>query len=310
MNNVHEMDSKKLQMLLNASLNSQKDIIILAIDCEYNYYLFNDTHAQAMKDYYGVSVQVGMNLLDAITSKEDRIKAKQNYDRAISGQSHVTIQSFGDVQVHIFETFYNPLYDEHHHIVGATAYARNITDRIQAEEKLRISEEEHRLMYEAVNQGITLHEIIWDESGMPIDYVYLRVNDFYEIMTGLKRENIIGRRVSDVLPLTESYWWDAFKEVSLSRKPKRVINYSQELKKHYSISFYSPQVNQVAGIVDDVTDLFTIQTQLLESESRFQILAEQSSTMIWEVNREGMFLYVSDVILKLLGYTPMNVSNS
>ncbi len=189
-------------------------------------------------------------------------------------------------------------------MVGAKAYEEEVTTRILDEQKLRVSEEENRLLYEAMNQGIALHEVIWNEFGMPIDYRYISVNSFYEKMTGLDRDDLIGRRVSEVLPLTEDYWWDAFAEVALSRKPKRIVNYSSELGKHYSISFYSPQPNQVAGIVDDVTDLFETQNQLLESESRYKILAEQSSTVIWEINHEGIFLYVSPVINKLLGFTP------
>lgn len=303
---VNKVDDclKNSEMLLNASLNSQKDMIILAIDRQYRYLFFNEKHRTTMKFYYGIDIEIGMSLLDVITSEIDKVNAKTNYDLAMTGSSHSTIQEYGDTNVSTFESFYSPLYDDKNVIVGATAFARDVTERVIAEQKLKISEEENRLLNEAMNQGVALHEIIWDLNGSPIDYRYIKVNDFYEKMTGLYRENLIGRRVSEVLPLTEKYWWEAFAEVSITRKPKRVVNYSAELGKTYSISFYSPKPNQVAGIVDDISDLVNIKNQLIESESRYKLLAEQSHTVIWEIDPNGMFLYISPVVEKLLGYTP------
>ena len=299
---------KTSQMLLNASLNSQNDIIILAIDRHYRYLFFNEKHRVSMKFYYDVDVEIGMSLLEVITSDIDKVNSKINYDKAMTGLSHSTIQVYGDNNVSTFETFYSPLYNDKNEIVGATAYARDVTERVEAEQKLKNSEEENRLLNEAMNQGIALHEVIWDD-GKPIDYRYIKVNDFYEEMTGLKRENLIGRRVSEVLPLTEKYWWDAFAEVAITRKPKRVVNFSAELGKTYSIAFYSPKPNQVAGIVDDVTDLINVRNQLIESESRYKLLAEQSHTVIWEIDSQGKFLYISPVVKDLLGYNPEELVN-
>lgn len=304
LNNCEENPLIDSKMLLNASLNSQNDMIIIAIDCQYRYLFFNEKHKEIMKSYYGVNIEIGMNILDAISSKIDKINAKINYDKAMSGISHSTIQEYGDVNLSFFESFYSPLLNDNKKIVGATAYARDVTERVISEQKLRLSEEENRLLNEALNQGIALHEVIWDDDGEPVDYRYIHVNDFYEKMTGLKRKDLIGRRVSEVLPLTEKYWWDAFAEVSVTRKPKRIVNYSKELGRTYSISFYSPKLNQVAGIVDDLTDLINIKSQLVESESRYQLLAEQSRTVIWEIDTKGTFRYISPVVEYLLGYTP------
>lgn len=295
---------KYSQMLLNASLNSQNDIIILAIDLDYHYLFFNEKHKATMKSYYDVDVENGMSLMDAISTDIDKVHAKLNYDKAMAGFSHSTIQEFGDAKSSVFESFYSPLYNEKKEIVGATAYARDITERVKKEHDLKMSEEENRLLNEAMNQGIALHDVIYDENGNAIDYRYVKVNDFYEKMTGLHREDLIGRRVSEVLPKTEKYWWDAFAEVAITRKPKRVINHSAELGKYYSISFYSPKPNQVAGIVDDVTDLIEVRNQLIESESRYKLLAEKSHTAIWEIDGQRNFLYVSPVVETLLGYSP------
>ncbi|MEI7883833.1 MAG: PocR ligand-binding domain-containing protein [Clostridia bacterium] len=127
---------RNTQLLLKSSLESPKDMIILSIDKNYNYYYFNQAHHDAMKYAYNKDVKIDMNLLEAITSDEDRINAKINYDLALDGKSHSTIQKYGDVAVSYYETFYNPVINDQHEIVGATAFARDVSDRILQEEKI------------------------------------------------------------------------------------------------------------------------------------------------------------------------------
>ncbi len=135
-----KISQTKAKLLLESSLESPKDIIILAIDKDYNYLYFNEVHREVMQFAYGVDIEIGMSLMDSISSKTDKINAKKNYDLALSGQSHETIQEYGDQNVRYYETFYNPIFGELNEIIGATAFSRDITDRIKMEEMLKDSE--------------------------------------------------------------------------------------------------------------------------------------------------------------------------
>jgi PAS domain S-box-containing protein len=67
--------------------------------------------------------------------------------------------------------------------------------------------------------GYTYNKIILDESGHPCDYVFLDVNAAYETMIGLSKDQIIGQKVSEVLPeLSEDSfgWIDCFGKVALT----------------------------------------------------------------------------------------------
>ncbi len=128
---------EKTKMLLKSSLDSPRDMIILSIDKDYNYLYFNQVHKEAMKFAYGKDIKVGMNLLDQISSESDRKKAKLNYDRALQGISHSTIEAYGDLEIRTYETFYNTIRDDQENIVGATAFSRNVSDRINAEVELK-----------------------------------------------------------------------------------------------------------------------------------------------------------------------------
>lgn len=139
---LRQSDWKTAQVLLKSCLESPKDMIILAIDLDYNYYYFNKAHKTAMKYAYGKDVTIGMNLLDCVTSATDRENAKANYDMAMQGISHSTVQQYGDLAISHYETFFNPIRDDDDRIIGATAFARNISERVQAEETLLQSRDE------------------------------------------------------------------------------------------------------------------------------------------------------------------------
>jgi PAS domain S-box-containing protein len=129
---------REAQILLQASIESPKDMIILSINKNFQYLNFNSYHHEIMKISYGKDVRIGMNLLDCITNPEDRRKSKENYERALNGINHTTIEEYGDLERSFYETRYNPIFNDKDEIVGATAFSANISARIRAEEEIRL----------------------------------------------------------------------------------------------------------------------------------------------------------------------------
>ena len=48
--------------------------------------------------------------------------------------------------------------------------------------------------------GFAFCQMIFDENSKPVDFVYLEINDAFERITGLKRENVVGKRVTEAIP--------------------------------------------------------------------------------------------------------------
>lgn len=105
----------------------------------------------------------------------------------------------------------------------------------------KLTESQSRLLLNNMISPFSYYRMIYDENGKAVDYVFLAVNKAFEKETGLKRRQLIGKRVLEVYPSTEQYWIEVFGEIGKTRIPQRLNNYSSAFNKWYEISAYSPK---------------------------------------------------------------------
>ncbi|MEI7502725.1 MAG: PAS domain S-box protein, partial [Paludibacter sp.] len=58
-----------------------------------------------------------------------------------------------------------------------------------------------------------------------------------------------------------------------------------------------------------LTERIKADKALVENQLRYQHLAEQSKTITWEINAEGLFTFISPVVEQVLGFTPYELIN-
>ncbi len=144
--------------------------------------------------------------------------------------------------------------------------------------------------------GFALHQIICDESGKPVDYKFVEVNAIFEKMTGLKRDNIIGRLVTEVLPGTENdpvHWIEKYGEVALLGKSLEFENYSEALNKWFHIAAYCPETGFFITIFDDITTRKHAEEELKEKN------AEQEKLLSSMVGRELKMVEMKEELKKM-----------
>jgi light-regulated signal transduction histidine kinase (bacteriophytochrome) len=105
-----------------------------------------------------------------------------------------------------------------------------------------------------MQEGFALHEIICDTNGKPVDYRFLDMNPSFELLTGLKKSEIIGKTVLTVIPDTETFWIEKYGDVALNGNPMEFENYTAPLNRHYQIKSFCPAKNQFAVLFSDITD--------------------------------------------------------
>jgi PAS domain S-box-containing protein len=115
---------------------------------------------------------------------------------------------------------------------------------------------DYHAMMELSSFGYALHELITDAHGKPADYRFLEVNSVFEGLTGLKRENILGKGVCEVLPGIRSGdfdWVDYYGEVALGGNKKAFEQYSALLGRYFKVEVFSPEKGYFVTLFSDVT---------------------------------------------------------
>jgi len=127
---------------------------------------------------------VGKNVLDIVPD----IKETGRYDRYLNVIK--TGEPFSADNIIVDPKFGNRTLNIKAFKVGSELgiIASDITELKQIEEPFRENEERLRSLYSAMNEGVCLHEIIYDESGQAADYRIIDVNPAYESILGLSRE--------------------------------------------------------------------------------------------------------------------------
>ena len=60
---------------------------------------------------------------------------------------------------------------------------------------LKLSEERYHTLFNNMINGFARHRVLFDKEGKPVDYIFLEVNTAFERLTGLNKDNLIGKRV-------------------------------------------------------------------------------------------------------------------
>jgi PAS domain S-box-containing protein len=277
-----EAELKKSELLLVSSIENQKDTIILSIDLNYRYLYFNKVHKHDMKMAYNVDVELGMNILDGITSDDDRLVAKENYDRALRGESHSNIRTYGNIRQAFYESFFNPIRNNKNEIIGATALARNITERMQAETELikakEKAEESDRLKsFFLANMS---HEIRTPMNGI-LGFAELLKN---QDLTGEKQQDfirIIEKSGARLLNTINSIVDISKIEAGLMSLDSKEVNINGQIEFIYK--FFNPEVEskglrllfknglplKEATIKTDIEKIYAILTNLVKNAIKF-----------------------------------------
>jgi len=166
----------------------------------------------------------------------------------------------------------------------------------QSEKDIIESEEKFRSLYYTMNEGASLNEMIFDKSNNPVDFRILDVNNAYLSILGLKRNQIIGKKASEVFKINISPYINVYAKAADSGEPARFENYFAPMKKYFSISVFSPSRGKFAIIFSDITERKNSEMEI-ESLSRFP---SENPNPVMRVSSKNLIIYKNEPAKKLL----------
>jgi PAS domain S-box-containing protein len=139
---------------------------------------------------------------------------------------------------------------------------RDITDLKQAEKARRESEIRFRTLFESMDEGYCVVEMIFDEGNNPIDYRFLEVNPVFERQTGIK--NARGRRMREIAPEHEQHWFDTYGRIAITGETLRFEKPAAALHRYYEVCAFrvaAPELRHVGIVFNDITERKSLELQ-------------------------------------------------
>ncbi len=188
--------------------------------------------------------------------------------------------------------------------VGFQGIVRDITERKQIEESLRLSQEKYQNILENIEDG-------YYEVDLAGNFTFF--NDALCKLTGCSKKELLGmnnRQLVDQKTAGEIF--AMFNRVYTTGKPskgfdwqmtrrdgtKRYVEASASLRRDDS-----GKVTGFRGTIRDITERRQAQEALKESESKYRLLADHMKDQVWLMDLDLRVLYVSPSVEKLTGYS-------
>jgi PAS domain S-box-containing protein len=161
-----------------------------------------------------------------------------------------------------------------------------VQERERAEDATRAGERRYRQLFECSSNGICFNELVFDAEGQPVDFRWLDVNPSYEVLTGLRHEQVSGRCASEVLPTLEPYWLDLFNRVVATGESASFEQFASPLGRCYQGNAFRTEAGKFAVSFTDVTERRRAEEALRESGQRLQNIIESAMDAIITVDAE------------------------
>ena len=172
-------------------------------------------------------------------------------------------------------------------------------------QELQASEEKYRLLVEHAVSAVAAHEIVLDEDGRPIDYIFLSANPAFEAHTGLRVADILGRRFTEVMPgIEKPPFIEIYGKVALTGESVSFEQYSEPLDRYYFINAFRLDEGRFATIFIDITDRRRAEDAVRESEETYKTILMASPDDITIADLSGRISMVSEAAHKIFGYNP------
>lgn len=317
-NKTEKSEIKTIEKRLSERFRNFRDIMIYAIDNEQKLILYNKMFRDTILDKYKIEVRVGLPFNEIILDVDDYITLQKSHKVSLAGKSITNIQIFNFEISSYYECFYGPLFDSENNVIASISFIRNLTEESQDEKARKISEDQIKKIASVLKLGLTIQEIIYDQRGEPIDTQFIYINKKYERITGLKLEEIKGKRLPEVIPdaSDSSDWLDKYKPAIVSGETVVFELFAPYIKKWFNITAYSPLQNRLVLLLTDVSFQKESEEKLKQSEAFYRSTVENLMAGVIVCNKEGKVLSANPEALrskvKLIedGYIPLYKSNN
>jgi len=205
-----------------------------------------------------------------------------------------------DGAVRTVELTVHPVLNERGEIVSFRGLVRDVTKRRKAEEALKRSEQRYRTIFETAGTGMAIIEE---------DMSVSMVNQEFERLTEFGKDEILGRPWTDFVVSGDLERMKSYHYLRRSHPEAAPRRYELSLggkngaeKEMVAMVDLIPGTGQSVASFFDVSPLKNLNRALEESEKKYRLLADNVNDVIWTLDRNLYYRYVSPSVERIRGY--------
>jgi PAS domain S-box-containing protein len=174
---------------------------------------------------------------------------------------------------------------------------------------IKKEEVKYHQFYESMDEGVALHKVIRDTSGIIVNYTIIDINPSFETILGLKRKNIIGKNATEAYHVEKAPYIDVYAKVVESKHPTSFETYFPPMDKHFRISVISTEQDQFATIFTDITDPKKIEHEIQNEKKLIESIISALPGTFYMLNAKGRWIRWNENINNVSGYTSDELSD-
>ena len=115
----------------------------------------------------------------------------------------------------------------------------------------------YRSIFENMRSGVAYQKIVTDNKGNAVDFIFLEVNNAFANILGMKRDEPVGKKFSEVMPALKGSafnWINFYGNIATTGREIKFEQFLQDAQRWYAVSAYSIKEGYFITIYDDITE--------------------------------------------------------
>ncbi|MGN2248165.1 PAS domain-containing protein [Frateuria sp. GZRR35] len=290
-----------LQQVIDA-----EQAMVQVVGLDYRFLAINEASAKEFERVYGLRPRRGDSMLELLAHMPaQQAEVRAIWSRALAGESFVEIGEFGDParERRSYEMKYFPLRDADGQRAGAFQFVYDTTDNVRrireppAPGRLDraggpvsagLDDGQYRELFARIREGFFIGEVIRDDQGQVVDFVFLEVNEAFTRQTGRRPGTVLGRRVSQAIPGFPASVVQRYGAVVDSGAPSAFeVQVSALGHRVYEARAHPLEGERFVVLFLDVTGYKHTEQALEESRASLRAIVDSVDQIIWTASPDG-----------------------
>ena len=177
--------------------------------------------------------------------------------------------------------------------LGVCAIFEDITDQRQLTLSQAASAPQFQLLFEAMSEGMALHQVVCDSHGEATDYRILDVNPAFQAQTGMRHDDVVGKLATQAYGVATAPFLDIYGRVAQTQQPIKFEQYFEPLQRHFLIQVFSPTKGQFATVFTDITERLLLEQTLRDSKTLITSVVDSLNEHVAVIDARGFIISVN-----------------